>query len=97
MARHEAAREDGDGAEGSHPYEKYYQEKSQGLGTKAGGSPLGGRCETQQSPEKIANYAWYTFWYVVPTLPMFLIFKSNANGWSSEVQIPADCKRPCIT
>lgn len=28
----------------------------------------------QQSPEKIANHAWYTFWYVVPTLPMFLIF-----------------------
>lgn len=20
---------------------------------------------------KIANHAWYTFWYVVPTLPMF--------------------------
>ncbi|MBJ9976918.1 DUF3147 family protein [Pseudomonas sp. S75] len=28
----------------------------------------------QQSPDKIANHAWYTFWYVVPTLPMFLIF-----------------------
>jgi hypothetical protein len=28
----------------------------------------------QQSPEKIANHTWYTFWYVVPTLPMFLIF-----------------------
>lgn len=28
----------------------------------------------QQSPEKIANHAWYTFWYVVPTLPMFLVF-----------------------
>ncbi len=27
-----------------------------------------------QSPEKIANHAWYTFWYVVPTLPMFLVF-----------------------
>ncbi|RYZ81433.1 MAG: DUF3147 family protein, partial [Moraxellaceae bacterium] len=23
---------------------------------------------------KIANHAWYTFWYVVPTLPMFLVF-----------------------
>ncbi|MFA6120939.1 MAG: DUF3147 family protein [Candidatus Gracilibacteria bacterium] len=29
-----------------------------------------------QSQEKIANHAWYTFWYVVPTLPMFLIFPS---------------------
>lgn len=28
----------------------------------------------QQSQEKIANHAWYTFWYVVPTLPMFLAF-----------------------
>ena len=28
----------------------------------------------QQPQEKIANHAWYTFWYVVPTLPMFLIF-----------------------
>lgn len=23
---------------------------------------------------KIANYATYTFWYVIPTLPMFLVF-----------------------
>jgi hypothetical protein len=28
----------------------------------------------KQPAEKIANHAWYTFWYVVPTLPMFLIF-----------------------
>ncbi len=28
----------------------------------------------KQSTEKIANHAWYTFWYVVPTLPMFLAF-----------------------
>ncbi len=27
-----------------------------------------------QATEKIANHAWYTFWYVVPTLPMFLAF-----------------------
>lgn len=27
-----------------------------------------------QSTEKIANHAWYTFWYAVPTLPMFLAF-----------------------
>ena len=27
-----------------------------------------------QPPEKISNHAWYTFWYVVPTLPMFLAF-----------------------
>jgi len=28
----------------------------------------------KQSVEKIANHAWYTFWYVIPTLPMFLVF-----------------------
>lgn len=28
----------------------------------------------QQPTDKIANHAWYTFWYVVPTLPMFLLF-----------------------
>lgn len=27
-----------------------------------------------QPIEKIANHAWYTFWYAVPTLPMFLVF-----------------------
>ena len=28
----------------------------------------------KQSEEKIANHAYYTFWYVIPTLPMFLLF-----------------------
>ena len=28
----------------------------------------------QHPEEKISNHAWYTFWYVVPTLPMFLAF-----------------------
>lgn len=28
----------------------------------------------KQPLEKIANHARYTFWYVVPTLPMFLVF-----------------------
>jgi hypothetical protein len=28
----------------------------------------------QQPSNKIANHAWYTFWYVIPTLPMFLAF-----------------------
>jgi hypothetical protein len=27
-----------------------------------------------QPAGKIANHAWYTFWYVIPTLPMFLVF-----------------------
>lgn len=28
----------------------------------------------KQPSQKIANHAWYTFWYVMPTLPMFLAF-----------------------
>lgn len=28
----------------------------------------------QQSADKIGNHAWYTFWYLLPTLPMFLSF-----------------------
>lgn len=28
----------------------------------------------RQPQQKIAAHAWYTFWYVVPTLPMFLAF-----------------------
>jgi len=27
-----------------------------------------------QSAEKITNHAWYTFWYVIPTLRMFAAF-----------------------
>ena len=27
-----------------------------------------------QTQEKISAHAWYTFWYVVPTLPMFILF-----------------------
>lgn len=28
----------------------------------------------RQPVDKLANHAWYTFWYVIPTLPMFLLF-----------------------
>ncbi len=27
-----------------------------------------------QSETKISNHAYYTFWYVIPTLPMFILF-----------------------
>jgi len=27
-----------------------------------------------QPADRIAGFAWYTFWYVIPTLPMFLAF-----------------------
>lgn len=40
----------------------------------------------RQPMEKIANHAWYTFWYVLPTLPMFLAFPwllSRIGFWPS--------------
>ena len=34
---------------------------------------------------KVANHAYYTFWYVIPTLPMFLVMskmlKHGVNFW----------------
>lgn len=34
-----------------------------------------------QSVSKIANHAYYTFWYVLPTLPMFLLFPYLLPRW----------------
>ena len=34
-----------------------------------------------QPTSKIANHAYYTFWYVLPTLPMFLIFPYLLPKW----------------
>ena len=34
-----------------------------------------------QPQEKLANHAWYTFWYVLPTLPMFLVFPALLPRW----------------
>ncbi|EMK02108.1 MULTISPECIES: DUF3147 family protein [unclassified Leptospira] len=37
-------------------------------------------------PEKISNHAYYTFWFVIPTLPMFLVFPklhSTFGFWSA--------------
>jgi len=35
----------------------------------------------QQPVSKIANHAYYTFWYVLPTLPMFLLFPYLLQRW----------------
>jgi hypothetical protein len=38
----------------------------------------------RQDQEKIASHAYYTFWYVLPTLPMFLLFPfllKNIGFW----------------
>ena len=34
-----------------------------------------------QPTAKIANHAYYTFWYVIPTLPMFLLFPYLLPKW----------------
>lgn len=35
----------------------------------------------EQPLSKIANHAYYTFWYVLPTLPMFLLFPYLLPRW----------------
>jgi len=35
----------------------------------------------KQPADRLANHAWYTFWYVVPTLPMFLVFPALLARW----------------
>ena len=42
-----------------------------------------------QDTDKIAKHAYYTFWYVLPTLPMFILMpimlKKGINFWLSLV------------
>lgn len=35
----------------------------------------------RQPAQQIANYAFYTFWYVLPTLPMFLVLPFLLPRW----------------
>ncbi|VTT28880.1 Uncharacterised protein [Klebsiella pneumoniae] len=44
-----------------------------------------------QTQEKIASHAWYTFWYVVPTLPMFLCFPHMFQRWGFWIALLASC------
>ena len=46
----------------------------------------------KQSPERIANHSEGTFWFVLPTLPMFLILPwMLRNGWSFWPALLANC------
>ena len=48
-----------------------------------------------QSSERVANHAASTFWFVLPTLPMFLILPwMLRHGWSFWVALAANA---CIT
>ncbi|MGL4400266.1 MAG: DUF3147 family protein [Luteolibacter sp.] len=45
-----------------------------------------------QSAQRLANHAEGTFWFVLPTLPMFLIIPwMLRNGWSFWTAIAANC------
>lgn len=45
-----------------------------------------------QSSERLANHAEGTFWFVLPTLPMFLIFPwMMRNGWGFWASLAANC------
>ena len=45
-----------------------------------------------QSPQRLANHAEGTFWFVLPTLPMFLIFPwMLRNGWGFWASLAANC------
>jgi len=45
-----------------------------------------------QSTQRIANHAEGTFWFVLPTLPMFLIFPwMLRQGWGFGASLAANC------
>lgn len=45
-----------------------------------------------QTPQRIANHAEGTFWFVLPTLPMFLILPwMLRQGWGFGVSLAANC------
>ncbi|WP_338847214.1 DUF3147 family protein [Massilia sp. W12] len=44
-----------------------------------------------QPQEKLANHAWYTFWYVLPTLPMFLAFPWLLRQFGFAGALAASC------
>ncbi len=46
----------------------------------------------RQTPERIANHAEGTFWFVLPTLPMFLILPWMLRaGWNFWLALGANC------
>ena len=48
--------------------------------------------QAKQSSERLANHAEGTFWFVLPTLPMFLIIPwMLRNGWGFWTTLAANC------
>lgn len=51
----------------------------------------------QEQTEKIANHAYYTFWYVLPTLPMFLLIPwMLRRGYHFGLSLLAGCVMTAI-
>lgn len=44
-----------------------------------------------QQASKISNHAWYTFWFVIPTLPMFAVFPSLHSRFGFWGAVGASC------
>ncbi|WP_047515939.1 DUF3147 family protein [Vibrio harveyi] len=44
-----------------------------------------------QGTEKLSNHAFYTFWFVVPTLPMFLLFPYLLTKYSFWLTLLISC------
>ncbi|MEO0964233.1 MAG: DUF3147 family protein [Planctomycetota bacterium] len=44
----------------------------------------------RQPPARVGQYLWYTFWYVLPTLPMFVVMPwLIGRGWPVWVALAA--------
>jgi hypothetical protein len=41
--------------------------------------------------EKVSNHAYYTFWYVLPTLPMFLVFPFLLERYGFWIALGLSC------
>jgi hypothetical protein len=53
----------------------------------------------KQPVAKISNHAWYTFWYVLPTLPMFLLMPwmlNRGHGFWAALGAGAGCTFVCF-
>ncbi|MFM7181613.1 MAG: DUF3147 family protein [Verrucomicrobiales bacterium] len=53
----------------------------------------------KQPVTKITNHAWYTFWYVLPTLPMFLLMPwimNRGHGFWPALGAGAGCTFVCF-
>ena len=59
---------------------------------RAEGQDSGRHAADKQDSQSIANHAQNTFWFVLPTLPMFLVLPwMLRNGWGFGTALAANC------